>query len=110
MIGLPTVSQTDSTLRTHVPLADGGTLVVVFREREIEFNLFKRPPHTQLALIFEWVVDRSALQEVAANQLNYRFRDFSYAVRVANGIASKTASGATILANRNGTLRLIMAQ
>ena len=110
MAGRPAVSQTDSSLAARVPLADGGSLEVVFREREIAFNLLERLPHTQLALIFEWVADRSAFQEVAANQMHYRFRGFNYAVRIANGVVSKTADGATILANRDGTLRLILAQ
>lgn len=110
MAGLPTVSQKDSTLQTHVPLASGGSLAVTFGEREIVFQLLGSPVHTQLALIFEWVSDRSALQEVAANKLTYRFRDFSYGVRISGGVASKTGQGVTILTKGHRTLRLLLAQ
>ncbi|MBW4028090.1 MAG: hypothetical protein HIU93_11885, partial [Acidobacteria bacterium] len=63
-----------------------------------------------LGLKFVWAPDRSALKEVSADQLHYRFRDFNYAVRIANGVALKTASGVSISAGKQGALRLWMAQ
>lgn len=110
MTGVPTVSQTDSTLQTSVPLIGGGNLVAEFREREIEFRLTGRGRHTQLALIFEWARDRSAFQGVTANQLSYSFRDFNYTVSIENGTASQTADGVELLAKQDSALRLTMAQ
>jgi hypothetical protein len=110
MAGLPTVSEKGSTLRTTVPLAGGGKLIAAFHEREIEFSVTGRPSQSRLGLIFEWVPDRSALREVAANRLSYRFRDFDYAMGVANGLATKTDSGARIASSGNAPLRLLMAQ
>jgi hypothetical protein len=55
------------------------------------------------------LADRSSLQEVSDNRLRYRFRDFDYAVRVANGIASKNVDGVRIVAD-SSALRLLMAQ
>ena len=108
--GLPTVSEAGSTLRTRVPLADGGSFMALFHEREIEFRVVDAPPQSRLGLIFEWASDLSALQQVAADRLHYRFRNFDYAVAVANGTASKTVDGVNIIAGRHGALRLLMAQ
>jgi len=83
---------------------------VVFHERDIEFSVSGVPAGSRLGLIFEWVPERSALQNVSADQLNYRFRDFDYSVRVAGGTASKTGNGAHIVASGQGALRLQMAQ
>jgi hypothetical protein len=66
--------------------------------------------HQRLGLSFQWVADRSALQTVSADQLNYRFRDFDYAIRVANGAVTKAADGVHIVAGQRGGLRLLMAQ
>ncbi len=110
MAGLPTVSQTNSTLQTSFPLADGGRLVAEFGEREIDFRLTGRERHTQLALIFEWARDRSALQGITANLLSYHFRDFNYSVHIQNGSASQIPDGVTVLAKPESVLRLKMAQ
>lgn len=114
MAGEPTVSEADSTLRTTVPLSydghTGGKLIVEFREREIAFRLAGLPPHSRLGLIFEWVASRSALHDVAADKLFYRFRDFDYVVRLANGHASRIIGGVSITAAKPGTLRLLMDQ
>ena len=110
MDGLPAVSETGSSLRTRVPLSGGGEVALAFHEREIEFSLSSVPSHSRLGLIFQWVVDRSALQGVSADRLNYRFRDFDYAVRVENGVVSKTADGISVIASRREGLRLMMAQ
>jgi hypothetical protein len=110
MAGLPMVTETASTLRTHVPLAGGGNLIVAFHEREIEFSLTGGAANSRLGLIFEWDPDRSALQDVADNRLKYRFRDFDYSIRVANGVATRTADGVSIVGGKRGALRLLMAQ
>jgi hypothetical protein len=110
MAGLPTVSETSSMLQTSVPLSGGGKFVSVFREREIAFSLVGAPSHARLGLTFEWVADRSALGDVSADRLNYRFRDFDYDVRVANGVATKTVDGVNIVAGKRGALRMLMAQ
>ena len=110
MAGLPTASERGSILRTKVPVSGGGNFVAVFREREIAFSLIGAPSHSRLGLMFEWVTDRCALKEVYADRLDYRFRDFNYSVRVANGVASKKADGVKIIADRRGSLRLLMAQ
>jgi len=110
LAGLPTVSEKKDTLRTEVPLSGGGKLVVVFHERDIEFSISGAPSGSRLGLIFEWVPERSALQNVSADQLNYRFRNFDYSIRVAGGTASKTGNGVRIVASGQGALRLQMAQ
>ncbi|TCK71927.1 hypothetical protein [Acidipila rosea] len=110
MAGLPTVSESGSMLQASVPLAGGGRLVAVFHEQETAFRLRDAPSHSRLGLKFVWAPDRSALKEVSADQLHYRFRDFSYAVRIANGVALKTAFGVSICAGKQGALRLWMAQ
>jgi hypothetical protein len=110
MVGLPTVSESESMLRVSVPLSGGGKLVVEFRERDIEFALADTASAQRLRLQFEWVADRSALQDVSEGQLRYRFRDFDYGIRVVNGSASKSSKGIDITASKHGSLRLLMAQ
>lgn len=110
MEGRPTVTESETELRTSVPLAGGGMIVAAFRERDIEFRLIGHTPHLQLALIFEWVPDRSSFQAATASILSYRFRDFSYAVHITNGTAVQTANGVTVQAQQNSPLRLQMAQ
>ena len=110
MKGLPTVSQSGSTLRTTVPLSGGGEFIFVFGEREIAFTLTGASSYSQLGLTFQWVANRSALQDVTAERLSYRFHGFDYSVRVVNGVASKTADGVRIKAGRQDTLRLQMTQ
>lgn len=110
MAGQPTVSQTKTALRTTVPLAGGGSLAAEFRERDLKFRLIGRGHYAQLALIFEWVPDRSAFQGATSNALNYRFRDFNYAVGIENGTASQTGEGVTVLGKRDTALRLMLAQ
>jgi hypothetical protein len=109
MAGLPTVNETASMLQAIVPLSGGGKFVCTFREREIAFSLVGAPSDARLGLTFEWVADRSALIEVSADRLNYRFRNFDYDVRVVKGVASKTADGINI-AGRSGAFRMLMAQ
>lgn len=110
MAGLPTVSEMGAMLTTTVPLSSGGTLAAEFHEREIQFQVIGGPAQSRLALIFEWVPTLSALQDVSNNVLKYRFRDFDYAVSVANATASKTADGVSIVTGTHGPLRLLMAQ
>ena len=110
MSGLPSVSETDSSLRTSVPLSIGGHFEAVFREGQIEFSLSGASSHARLGLRFEWVADRSALQEVSADRLRYRFRDFDYEVGIANGIASRTTHGVRIAPGVRSPLCLLMAQ
>jgi len=110
MMGRPIVTETASTLQTRVPLAVGGELLAVFREREIEFRVAGVPADMRLGLIFEWDPSRSALQDVADNRLHYRFRDFDYSMQVVNGVPSKTSIGVSIAGGKRGPLRLHMAQ
>ena len=110
MVGTPTVSQSEETLQTSVLLSSGGRLVSVFQEKEVAFTVIGIPSHTQLGLKFEWVADRSSLQEVSADLLSYRFQEFDYAIRVTNGVASRTAQGVDIIAGKRGGLRLLMTQ
>jgi hypothetical protein len=110
MLGLPSVSETGSEMRASVPLSGGGMLVSEFREQEIAFTLVGTASPVRLGLKFEWVADRSALQDVSKDRLQYRFRDFGYSVSVVNGIASKSARGVDIIAGKHGALRLLMAQ
>jgi len=110
MAGVPTVNEAGSLLRTRVPLTGGGSFVAEFSEHEIAFQLVGTPSSSRLGLVFEWTADRSALQEVSADRLSYRFRDFSYSVRVANGVASKSSDGVQIVSGNGGELRLLMAQ
>ena len=110
MAGLPKVSEPGNTLQTDVPLEGGGNFKAVFREKDIEFSVDGAPSGARLVLVFEWVPDRSALQDVSADRLNYRFRDFDYSALIANGAASKTVDGVKIVAGYHGALRLHMAQ
>lgn len=110
MVGTPTVSQPKATLQTSVPLSSGGRLVSVFSEKEVTFSVIDIPSHAQLGLKFEWVAERSALQEVSADLLSYRFQEFDYAIRVTNGVASRTAQGVDILAGKRSGLRFLMTQ
>lgn len=110
MAGLPTVHESGTTLQANVPLAGGGTLLAVFREREVGFSLTGAPAKSRLGLIFQWVADRSAFNGVSEDRISYRFRDFDYGVSVANGAAARTADGVSIIASGHGALRLLMAQ
>jgi hypothetical protein len=106
MAGQPTITEKGNTLRALVPLAGDGKLEIAFHEREIEFRLQGRPSGARLGLIFEWVAERSAFRMVSENALHYRFREFDYAMRVTNGLASQTGDGARIIATNRNALRL----
>ena len=82
----------------------------VFHEKEIAFSVIGIPSRLRLGPKFEWVADRSAFRSVSSNRLNYRFRDFDYAVQVANSNATKSVDGLRITSDSHGALRLIMAQ
>lgn len=110
MRGLPNVTEVGSVLRSTVPLSSGGTLQVIFDEREIRFALSGAAARARLALQFEWVAERSAFRELSGDMLRYRFRDFDYAVRIAGGIAAKTGEGAKVVSGAAPSLRLILAQ
>ena len=110
MNGLPTVTEKGAELRTSVPLEGGGNVKAVFREKEIEFRVEDAPSNSRLALEFEWVANRSALQSVSTDRLNYSFRDFPYSVRIAHGTATRTDQGVKIVADPHGALRLHLAQ
>ena len=110
MMGLPIVTETANRLETRVPLSAGGELHAAFQERAIEFRLLGTPADTRLGLIFEWDPSRSAFRDVAGDRIRYRFRDFDYSVRVANGVAAATATGVNIIGGKRGPLRLILAQ
>jgi hypothetical protein len=110
MKGLPAVRETGPVLRTAVPLTSGGSLEVAFHEREIACRLSGVPAHTRLGMTFEWDPNRSAIEDVSRDRLRYRFSNFDYAVRIANGTASKAANGVRIAADGMAGLRLLMAQ
>lgn len=110
MRGMPTVTEKGSELHTRVLLDEGGELRAIFREKEIAFSVAGRSADARLALIFEWATDLSALQQVFADHLDYRFRDFPYSVRIIDGTATKTEQGIRIVAAGHSALRLDMAQ
>jgi hypothetical protein len=110
MMGLPTVSEADSILQSKVPLSSGAKLVCTFREREIAFSLIGAPSHARLGLVFEWVLERSALRAVSTDRLSYSFRNFDYNIGIVNGIASKSSDGVNIVADKHHPLRMLMAQ
>ena len=110
MSGAPSVTQKGVELLASVPVAGGGIFKTRFQEKEIAFRVEGAPAGSRLALVFEWATDRTAMQSVFANRLNYRFRDFNYSVGIANGTAFRTDRGVTVVAAGRGTLRLHLAQ
>ncbi len=111
MLGEPTVTQSGASMLANVPLNNGGNLVLTFHEKEMKFSLTGASSHPRLGLQFGWVPELSAFQDVVADQLNYRFRDFDYTIRVGNGSASKVINGVKLIADRRGNaLRVIMNQ
>lgn len=110
MSGLPVVTEKGAELRTDVPLEGGGAFKAVFGEKEIAFSVSGAPSGSRLAVVFEWAADRTALRQVSADRLYYRFRDFDYSVGIANGAASKTSDGVKIVVGPRGPIRLHMAQ
>jgi hypothetical protein len=110
MAGLPTVTESGSTLSSFVPLGQGAVLSAVFREREIEFKLSGTQSGTRLGLTFQWVDELSALSGVTSDTLAYSFRGFNYSVKITNGSAERTATGVTITAAVTAPLRLMLAQ
>jgi hypothetical protein len=110
MKGLPAVSENGSELQTRLVLSQGGTLLCIFKEETICFKLQEVPSRTRLGLLFDWVPSLSNIQTVSKDRLNYRFRDFDYTVRIANGIASKTDQGVSIASTDKRTLCLSLHQ
>ncbi len=110
MAGLPRVSQSGTSLRVTVSLAGGGELAVLFQESQIVFSLSGTPAGARLGVVFQWVGQLSAFQSASANVLNYRFRNFDYSVRVVNGVGLQAADGVSIVTEKPGPLRLLMAQ
>ena len=110
MAGVPAVTESANTLTTTIALQTGGMLTGTFREEEVAFHLTGAPSSARLGLVFEWVAEHSALQRVSTDRLHYRFRDFDYSVRTANGTTARTASGILIRAQSDAPLRLLMSQ
>jgi hypothetical protein len=108
--GAPILDEDASTLRVKVPLSSAGTLEAVFMEREMTFKLNGASDQKRLALSFEWVPERSALQGVVADRLHYRFRSFNYSVQAMGGAASRTTDGVRIVSGAEAEIRLLMAQ
>ncbi|WP_446743648.1 hypothetical protein [Silvibacterium acidisoli] len=106
MAGLPTVSETQSSLQVTVPLAEGGTLSVLFAEKWLNFKLVDVRSPGRLVLKFEWVPDKSALQQVSRDRLQFRFRDFDYSIGVAVGAASMFQSGVSVSSAEGNMIRL----
>lgn len=109
MQGSPAVTEHGANLLTVIPLAGGERLHADFGERAIEFRVTGTPSRARLVLNFQWVPERSALESVSADTLHYRFRDFDYQIKIANGAATKAAQGAKLVAS-GPTLRLLLAQ
>lgn len=110
MAGAPVVRERGSSMRADVPLSKGGTLVVEFSERGLQFRLNGAPSGSRLALHLEWVIGQSSFQDVSAGKLHYRYRDFDYSIAVTNGVASKTSTGVSLTASTTRPLGLSMAQ
>ena len=109
MQGSPVVTEHGANLLAVVPVRGGQRLHADFGEHGIEFRVTGTPPRARLVLNFQWVPERSALESVSADSLHYRFRNFDYQIRIANGAATKTAQGAKLVAS-GPTLRLLLAQ
>jgi hypothetical protein len=110
MAAPPTVIQSESGLQTTVPLSGGGGCVCLFGEREIELRLQGAAPRSRLALVLEWAPGLSALDQVSADRLSYRFRGFPYSVRLVNGVAARTQDRVRIVGSKGAALRLLMVQ
>ena len=111
MKGLPVVTETASSLQAQIPLVEGGSLLVSFRERDIAFQLSGEPTSkSRLGLVFEWDPAKSAFKEVSADSLKYRFRDFDYALQIGNGVATKTDKGVNIVSQKRGALKLVVGR
>jgi hypothetical protein len=110
MLGLPTVAEMGSTLRTSIPISGGARLLGSFQEDRIAFSLEGALPEVRLGVEFEWVPSRSSLQEVSDDQLKYRFRDFSYVLRLVHSSALRTAKGVNISATSRSPLILLLNQ
>ena len=108
--GLPFVKENRTSLTACMPLVEGGQLDLIFRERGIAFRLKGGDPFSRLGLIFEWSGAQSAFQNVKANTLRYRFRDFDYAVPVLGATATEVENGVRIVAADRRGFRLDMAQ
>jgi hypothetical protein len=109
MCGTPAVQETPDELRVSVPVCGGRTVEAVFSPREVELSVRGGSGPEQLILEFEWVRDRSASRSVTADRMLYRYRDFEYALTIANGTATQTSSGARVT-SRSRSLRLLLAQ
>jgi hypothetical protein len=110
MEGIPDVTQSGPTLSTRVRLDEGGELVAEFQESDIAFRLRNTPPGHRLGIVFEWASAQAAFRGISAGRLHYRFRDFDYSMRVANGSLARTSRGATVTAIGRTAVRLQMAQ
>lgn len=109
-IGVPSVQETDSVMEVHVPVAEGGYLLFVFTEKEIEMRQTIRGTESRIGLLFEWAQDRTAFFKSSTNELKYRFRDHDYSVKLLEGTASSSAEGVLLAWDGRKGLRLLMAQ
>lgn len=109
MMGDFTVEEGGPVLRTTIPTVGGSRLIVVFKEKEIEFREENTSHGSRLLLRFVWNIERSALKNVKNKRVNYSFRGFDYDIRVLRGKASQTADGAEIAGTAQG-IRILMAQ
>ena len=110
MAGLPVVNERAHELHTRIHLSHGGTLLCIFGEQTICFELQRSPSQIGFGLFFEWVPSRSSIQEVLKDRLNYRFQDFDYTVRISNGVASKIDQGVRIVSRDKKALCLRLNQ
>jgi hypothetical protein len=110
MCGSPAMQETPDELRVSVPVCGGRTVEAVFSPRDLHLSVRGGSEREQLVLQFEWVRERSALRSVTADRMLYRYRDFEYAVGVANGTVAATESGARVVTKASGALRLLLAQ
>ena len=107
----PVVHESEDAIEARVPLASGGRLVIVFGERGIRCSLENTAGLEQrLALLFEWVGDRSAFVALSQSELKYRFRNFDYSIQLKHGFASQSPTGVQLTADAQGLLGLTLLQ
>ena len=101
--GKPTVREEGSTMLVDLPVGEGRTLHVRFEERGLSVRL---TPEDPLTLSFEWWPPKSALAEVKAGRVAYRWQELDYAVGVIGGEAKATHSGWSVESRKSIGLRM----
>lgn len=105
LAGRPVVRESGSSLTVDLPLAQGKTLRVLFREDGIEISL----PGGSFTLEFRWDLSRSPRPTIAGRSVSYRWQDFEYAVTT-NGRPVTTDHGWKLESTNREGVRLKLAQ